>query len=560
MKFFSSLRFQVIASFFILVVLATFFLGSLLIKQTETNLWNVEDEKLTTIAKQLALAYNRVIEKFPTMAETLKTDVETVKKFYLERSLDDYTSPVHDQNPEIGVGFFIYGESFNRPIAFYESQSPLSEKMRVVLPLNEKGEEVGYVWIEEPKDIVYSRINELKRTQRNLIIYVVIISGIFAIYISTLFVSKVNVVKKGLQDLKSDLTYKIPKMSGELGEISYAINDLSQTLYITRSNSEKILESINSGVIVLSKEGLIKDINRATEELLEIKKKDILNKRYLDFPILKELFSDIKTKDNIKEKRIKIGNSEKIFNINSSPFNSEEILITIDDVTEEVKLLEEKRKTEALKTLGIFTTGVAHEIRNPLTSIKGFTQILEKRLESKEEEMKYISTILSEIKRLEDIVKDLLTYGRPSPPNKIQLNLLNVVKDSISLLQDKLKEKNIKVEYDISFDPKFNFDPKQMEQVALNLMLNAIESSDYGSKIIIRMKKYEEGVLLEIKDFGFGIKEEDKEKIFTPFFTTKERGTGLGLPISQKIVEMHNGRIWFASDGEGTSFFVYLPA
>ncbi|MGB9750309.1 MAG: ATP-binding protein [Caldisericia bacterium] len=560
MKFFSSLRFQVIASFFILVVLATFFLGSLLIKQTETNLWNVEDEKLTTIAKQLALAYNRVIEKFPTMAETLKTDVETVKKFYLERSLDDYTSPVHDQNPEIGVGFFIYGESFNRPIAFYESQSPLSEKMRVVLPLNEKGEEVGYVWIEEPKDIVYSRINELKRTQRNLIIYVVIISGIFAIYISTLFVSKVNVVKKGLQDLKSDLTYKIPKMSGELGEISYAINDLSQTLYITRSNSEKILESINSGVIVLSKEGLIKDINRATEELLEIKKKDILNKRYVDFPILKELFSDIKTKDNIKEKRIKIGNSEKIFNINSSPFNSEEILITIDDVTEEVKLLEEKRKTEALKTLGIFTTGVAHEIRNPLTSIKGFTQILEKRLESKEEEMKYISTILSEIKRLEDIVKDLLTYGRPSPPNKIQLNLLNVVKDSISLLQDKLKEKNIKVEYDISFDPKFNFDPKQMEQVALNLMLNAIESSDYGSKIIIRMKKYEEGVLLEIKDFGFGIKEEDKEKIFTPFFTTKERGTGLGLPISQKIVEMHNGRIWFASDGEGTSFFVYLPA
>jgi len=559
MKFLSSLRFQVIASFFILVVLTTFLLGSLLIKQTEANLWNVENEKLTTIAKQLSLAYDRVIEKFPTMAETLKTDVETVKKFYLERSLDDYTSPVHEQNPEIGVGFFIYGESFNRPVAFYESQSPLSEKTRVVLPLFENGQEVGYVWIEEPKDIVYSKINALKETQRNLIIYVVIISGIFALYISTLFVRKVTIVKKGLENLKSDLSYQLPKMSGEMGEISYAINDLSKTLLITRSNSEKILESINSGVIVLSKDGVIKDINRATEELLEIKKKDVLNKKFLDFPFLKQLFSDIKIKDNIKEKRIKIGNSEKIFNINSSPFNNEEILITIDDVTEEVKLLEEKRKTEALKTLGIFTTGVAHEIRNPLTSIKGFTQILEKRLETKEEELKYITTILSEIRRLEDIVKDLLTYGRPSPPNKIQLNLFNVIKDSISLLQDKLKEKNIKVEYDVSFDPKFNFDPKQMEQVALNLMLNAIESSDYGSKIIIRMKKYEEGVLLEIKDFGFGIKEEDKEKIFTPFFTTKERGTGLGLPISQKIVEMHNGRIWFTSGNEGTSFFVYLP-
>lgn len=559
MKFFSSLRFQVIVSFFILVVLTTFLLGSLLIKQTEVNLWNVENEKLTTIAKQLSLAYDRVIEKFPTMAETLKIDIETVKKFYLDRSLDDYTSPVHDQNPEIGVGFFIYGESFNRPVAFYESQSPLSEKTRVVLPLYENGKEVGYVWIEEPKDIVYSKINALKETQRNLIIYVLIISGVFALYISTLFVRKVTVVKKGLENLKSDLTYQLPKMSGELGEISFAINDLSKTLYITRSNSEKILESINSGVIVLSKDGFIKDINRATEELLEIKKKDLLNKRFIYFPFLKELLSDIKIKDNFKEKRIKIGNKEKIFNINSSPFNNEEILITFDDVTEEIKLLEEKRKTEALKTLGIFTTGVAHEIRNPLTSIKGFTQILEKRLESKEEEMKYISTILSEIRRLEDIVRDLLTYGRPAPPNKIQTNLFNVIKDSVSLLQDKLKEKNIKVEYDISFDPKFNFDPKQMEQVALNLILNAIESSDYGSKIVIKSKKYEDGVLWEVKDFGFGIKKEDLEKIFTPFFTTKERGTGLGLPISQKIVEMHNGRIWFTSDSEGTSFFVYLP-
>jgi len=192
MKFFSSLRFQVVISFFILVVLATFFLGSLLIKQTEANLLNVENEKLTTIAKQLALAYDRVIEKLPTMAETLKIDYDKVKSFYLDISLEDYTSPVHEQNPEFGVGYFIYGESFNRPVAFYESESPLSEKTRVVLPLYERGEEVGYVWIEEPKDIVYSKINELKQTQRNIIIYVVIISGLFSLYISTMFVRKVT--------------------------------------------------------------------------------------------------------------------------------------------------------------------------------------------------------------------------------------------------------------------------------------------------------------------------------------------------------------------------------
>ncbi|MBC7195220.1 MAG: hypothetical protein H5U37_06150, partial [Caldisericia bacterium] len=259
------------------------------------------------------------------------------------------------------------------------------------------------------------------------------------------------------------------------------------------------------------------------------------------------------------DKKIKIGKDEKIFNIFSTPFNSEEILITVEDVTEEFKLLEEKRKTEALKTLGIFTTGVAHEIRNPLTAIKGFAQILEKRFENDGDELKYTRTILNEVKRLEEIVKDLLTYGRPSPPNKVQANISNIIKDSISLLSDKINEKNIFVETDINYDPKFNFDPKQMEQVFLNLLLNAIESSDYNGRIIVRTKKYEDGILIEVKDFGFGIKEEDKEKIFTPFFTTKEKGTGLGLPISQKLVEMHDGRIWFQSDQNGTSFFVYLP-
>jgi Signal transduction histidine kinase len=184
---------------------------------------------------------------------------------------------------------------------------------------------------------------------------------------------------------------------------------------------------------------------------------------------------------------------------------------------------------------------------------------LEKKFENDGDELKYTRTILNEVKRLEDIVKDLLMYGRPSPPNKVQSNISNVIKDSISLLNEKMNEKNIVVEVDINYDPKFNFDPKQMEQVILNLLLNAIESSDFNGKVIIKTKKYEDGILIEVKDFGFGIKDEDKEKIFTPFFTTKEKGTGLGLPISQKLVEMHNGKIWFHSDQNGTSFFVYLP-
>lgn len=559
MKFFNSLRFQVIISFFIVVIISTFLLGSIMIRTMEDNLWKAEEEKLTTIAKQLEIAYTRIIERLITTASVQKIDLKTAKRLYLERSLEDYTYTIHQQNPNYGVGYFIFGDYFNRPVAFYESFSTFSEKYRVVLPLYEFGEEAGYVWVEEPKEIVTSKINQLKLTQRNILYIVVLISGLFAIYISAIFVSKVTAIKKGLENLKLDLSYTLPKMSGEMGEISFAINDLAKTLLVTRSNSEKILETINSGVLVITKDGTIKEINRAFEKILNLKRKDIIEKNVNSIPILKDIVTELFEKCKIKEKRVKIGKDEKIFNIFSTPFNTDEILITFEDVTEEVKLLEEKRRTEALKTLGIFTTGVAHEIRNPLTAIKGFAQILEKKFEKDGDELKYTRTILNEVKRLEDIINDLLMYGRPSPPNKVLSNISSVIKDSISLLSEKISEKNINVELDLNFDPKFNFDPKQMEQVFLNLILNAIESSDYNSKIIIKTKKYEEGVLIEVRDFGFGIKEEDKEKIFTPFFTTKEKGTGLGLPISQKLVEMHNGRIWFNSDQNGTSFFVYLP-
>ncbi len=560
MKFFSSLRFQVAFTFLIVVIVTTLSLGSLLIKETETKFWKAEEEKLSTIGRQLVSSYNRVSEKLKVQADLLNTDLDVIKKTQLETALFDYTKPIHEENEEIGVGFFIYGDDFNRPLAVQESKSKDSEKIRVVFPVYENGKKAGFVWVEEPKDLVLSEIESLKAKERNIILVVLLISGILAIYISLMFVKKVTIIKTGLENLKSDLSYKLPVMNGEIGEISRAINDLSTSLLVSRSNSEKILETIASGVLIVSRDGIVKEFNRACEELLGVRKKDVIGKRYTLFPHLKEIVETVKGGGKFREKKIKIGGNEKIFHIFSTPFNGDDLLISVEDVTEEVKLLEEKRRTEALKTLGMFTTGVAHEIRNPLTSIKGFAQILEKRLEGKGgDEERYIKTILSEVKRLENILKDLLMYGRPSPPNKIMTNISKVIRDSLSLLNEKLKEKNIKVEIDFEYDPRFSFDPKQMEQVFINLILNAIDASEFNSKIVIRTKKAQSGILIEVKDFGFGIKEEDREKIFMPFFTTKEKGTGLGLPISQKIVEMHDGRIWFNSNEDGTTFFVYIP-
>lgn len=196
MKFFNSLRFQVIVSFFVVVIISTLLLGSIMIRSMEDNLWKAEEEKLTTIAKQLEIAYTRIIDRLITTASIQKIDLKTAKRLYLERSLEDYTYTIHEQNPLYGVGYFIYGDYFNRPVAFYESSSTFSEKYRVVIPLYEFGEETGYVWVEEPKEVVNSKINQLKLTQRNILYIVVLISGLFAIYISTIFVRKVTSYQK----------------------------------------------------------------------------------------------------------------------------------------------------------------------------------------------------------------------------------------------------------------------------------------------------------------------------------------------------------------------------
>ncbi|HDH63164.1 MAG TPA: PAS domain-containing protein, partial [Firmicutes bacterium] len=294
MKFFSSLRFQVAFTFLIVVIVTTLSLGSLLIKETETKFWKAEEEKLSTIGRQLVSSYNRVSEKLKVQADLLNTDLDVIKKTQLETALFDYTKPIHEENEEIGVGFFIYGDDFNRPLAVQESKSKDSEKIRVVFPVYENGKKAGFVWVEEPKDLVLSEIESLKAKERNIILVVLLISGILAIYISLMFVKKVTIIKTGLENLKSDLSYKLPVMNGEIGEISRAINDLSTSLLVSRSNSEKILETIASGVLIVSRDGIVKEFNRACEELLGVRKKDVIGKRYTLFPHLKEIVETVK--------------------------------------------------------------------------------------------------------------------------------------------------------------------------------------------------------------------------------------------------------------------------
>lgn len=237
-----------------------------------------------------------------------------------------------------------------------------------------------------------------------------------------------------------------------------------------------------------------------------------------------------------------------------------EISTAVADLAHSLKRsIEEAKQTESLKTLGVFTTGIAHEVRNPLTSIKGYASLLEKKLQGRPE-AKYVLPISSEADRLETLVRDLLTYGRPAPLQPVAFDLRESLASLGDLMAQQFQDGNATL--DLQVPPVLvTWDARQTEQLFMNLLQNAVQAMQDkgGGTVTVTAESEGDHVIVRVADTGVGIRDEDRPKVFTPFFTTKEHGTGLGLSISQKIAAAHNGIITYeTTEGMGTTFVVSM--
>ncbi len=224
------------------------------------------------------------------------------------------------------------------------------------------------------------------------------------------------------------------------------------------------------------------------------------------------------------------------------------------------------RRADRLASLGTLTAGLAHEIRNPLVAIKTFTQLLPERIDDEEFRNHFLNIASGEVDRISALVTELLEFARPSEP-KFELEDINGILDGMILLvstETKSKRIDIFKDYAKELGP-ITIDREQMKQVFLNMLLNAIEATPENGKIYVKTRSYakpegEPYIQIEFTDTGCGIRPEYLEDIFTPFFTTKEKGSGLGLSISNQIVQDHKGYIDVESQvNKGTSFFINLP-
>jgi len=233
---------------------------------------------------------------------------------------------------------------------------------------------------------------------------------------------------------------------------------------------------------------------------------------------------------------------------------------------EKMDLQRQLAQAEKLAALGRFTANIAHEIRNPLTSVGGFARRLSKTIPGETKGKDYVNIIIAEVTRLEKILKNVLSFSKESTPNFTENNLSEVIELVLLMNEDLFRENSISIKRSFADLANFSFDKDMIIEVMENIFLNAIDSMSGGGSLTITTEKKDEPegstIVIKIQDTGDGISEEQMEMIFEPFYTTKiaKQGTGLGLSITKKIMESLGGTVGILSEvGKGSLVILSLP-
>ncbi len=352
---------------------------------------------------------------------------------------------------------------------------------------------------------------------------------------------------------------------------------VDKTLNQTRDYTQQLVSNLANGLISIDIKGKIISYNQIALKLLDITEPEIADDKDLRNIISFEKTGiDETLKNNQKnfDREVmyinKSGDSVPL-SWSSTPIESDNkyykgAVILIRDLSEIKELQERVHRTEKLAMVGSLAASVAHEIRNPLSSIKGFAQFLGKSFEEGTQQSKYSKMMVKEVDRINGVVNDLLTFARPMSVVPSLTDVESLLNHVVSLVTVDAKEKNVAVEYSCSTELKsVTLDENQITQMLLNLLINALNAVDEQGDIKLHAGLINSGknLIIEVEDNGSGVPNKLKKKIFDPFLTTREKGTGLGLAIVKKIVDNHGGTISVASPplnrDKGSIFTINLP-
>ncbi len=344
-------------------------------------------------------------------------------------------------------------------------------------------------------------------------------------------------------------------------------------LQLNEKKHRMILENSNDLICMMNHEGITVYASPSYKEVLGYEQGEVIGKDILTFihpedyeKCHKAIQTLTETKQSITivyRKRHASGNSvileAKGMAVSEGDEQVNHFVFIARDITEKIQLERYRENIEKLAIIGDVAAGFAHEIRNPLTSIKGFLNLLAKN--EAEHDRMYHQIIERELAKIEEVINGFISLAKPEAGEVAEVSLLKLIKNAINVLIPQAASKNIRI--NISSQLKtivICCQKNQMKQVFINILKNAVEAIEENGKIDVILEEDQNNVFIEIHDNGIGIEEERLERIGVPFYTNKEKGIGLGMTVSNKIITEHKGSLRVESEpGEGTRVYIQLP-
>ncbi|TMW72103.1 sensor histidine kinase [Alteribacter natronophilus] len=373
----------------------------------------------------------------------------------------------------------------------------------------------------------------------------------------------------------------------EVNRLNYTFDNMTRKLQERERSHRKsslVLEATGNGVIAMNRlTGQITLFNRRSEEVFGVSRDQVIGAKGCAVSRESEAFkafigaADLVTllgKEEIHrnyEIECEIEDQPRTFYLSvtslpklNDPAVHEEMLVVFHDLTEKRQMENELIRSEKLKVVGEMAAGVAHEIRNPLTTVRGFIQLIDGRESESVDNRKYYNLIIKEIDRVNQICNDLMNIANPNSAKKAKHTNLELLLDDMLLLhQSQLRSRDIRVNtYFHGRLPQVFVDSGRIQQVFLNLVQNAAEAMSGGGRLTISTayRKPDDMIVITFADTGEGMDEKTLEKLGTPFYSTKKTGTGLGLTTSYRIIEELGGQVLVTSEkGTGTTITVHIP-
>jgi len=352
--------------------------------------------------------------------------------------------------------------------------------------------------------------------------------------------------------------------------------------------ADQLLTTMSDGLLSMDMEGIVSTINPAAQELFKkfdnpVDRGSSVSKSLRNFIELDTYIQDILKdphKKNPRETPLQYKSKERVLLIGSSILkdrkgNPQEVILNLHDITELKKLETSIRQAERLAGLGTLAAGMAHEIRNPLSTIKTFVQLLPRKMEKPGFLEKFQRTVPRELEQINRLVEDLLELARVPKYHFEKIDIKSLLEQTTDSLEEEMKNRQINCQCEYSNNlPPIQADMSQLSKAFNNLIRNAMQAMPSDGILSVKVFSQEEHtkdtqvltapngwITLVFEDTGVGISPEDIKNIFTPFFTTKDMGTGLGLAITHKVITEHGGRIDVESnEGKGSRFRIHLPA